>query len=88
MYFYRWWFIYLGYVKKFFQKVLTCPLRNDIMTSATKEGESIKIATIKMPDDVHKFVKIICVTEDTTIQNYVMHLIYKDLKSRGINTKE
>lgn len=43
----------------------------------------MKVATLKLSDELHKELKIQVTKEDTTIQDYVVDLIKKSLEEKN-----
>jgi hypothetical protein len=72
------------------QKSSTTPTKGAKAVGKTKpESEDLKERTIRttvdMPDKWHKAVKRLLLEEDLSIKAYVLELIQKDFKSRGMN---
>ncbi|QAT40851.1 hypothetical protein [Clostridium sp. JN-9] len=53
-----------------------------------KEVRTIKAITIRLDDELHKKVKHKMVELDTSIQEYVINLIKKDLKEKESKSKK
>lgn len=52
-----------------------------------KEVIQLKSLTIRVEDELHKQLKYKMIDEESTIQNYILALIKKDLKSEDDKTK-
>lgn len=47
-----------------------------------------KTISLRLENELHKSIKLIAVNEETTIQQYLINLIEKDLKQRKERVKE
>lgn len=46
-------------------------------------GDLKKIISVRVEPEIHKELKILAVNEDTTLQDYIVNLIKKDLKKKS-----